>query len=281
MKGQKGLFHIVVIALLAIIIAASPRCIIGNDVDVNAAEKRPTSSSQIAPYSGKASIRINNNKPYFKKIEFNQGTFEKYGQLDSKGRCTAATAMISKDLMPTEERGAIGHIRPTGWHTIKYPDLISDRYLYNRCHMIGFQLTGENGNERNLITGTRYMNVEGMVPYENKVANYIKATGDMVFYRVEPIFDGNNMLASGVLIEAKSKKAGGLSFCVYCYNVQPGISINYTNGASSIDEVYVAAHPEVLVQNSVSTASSNNNSSSGNSSSASLSLFVKVDVSKS
>ena len=233
MKGLKGLFHIVVITLFAIMVAASPGYLTGSNFSVRAAAKRPTSSSQIAPYSGKASIKIHRNRPYFKKTKLKQSAFEKYGQLDAKGRCTAATAMISKDLMPTEERGPIGYIRPTGWHTVKYPELIADRYLYNRCHMIGYQLTGENGNERNLLTGTRYMNVEGMLPYENKVANYIKSTGDMVLYRVEPIFDGNNMLASGVLMEAKSKKSGGLSFCVYCYNVQPGISINYANGNSS------------------------------------------------
>lgn len=136
--------------------------------------------------------------------------------------------------MPTEERGEIGSVKPSGWHTVKY-DGIDGNYLYNRCHLIGYQLSGENSNTRNLITGTRYMNVEGMLPYENKTADYIKSTGNHVLYRVIPIFEGDNLLASGVTMEAYSiEDAGkGLSFCVYCYNVQPGITINYVNGDST------------------------------------------------
>ena len=185
-------------------------------------------------------------------------------------------AMITKDMMPKSERTGIGHVRPTGWHTVKYPDLIADRYLYNRCHLIGFQLTGENDNERNLITGTRYMNVEGMLPFENKVADYVRS-GGKVFYRVTPIFKGNDMLARGVLMEARSIGSPKGRFCVFCYNVQPGIKISYSNGDSSVDEAYVAAHPEVLVANqssgvqtgfggsrsSVSGSSSSSGSSSG------------------
>lgn len=134
--------------------------------------------------------------------------------------------------MPTEERGNIGNVKPTGWHTVKYNG-IDGNYLYNRCHLIGYQLTAENANEKNLITGTRYMNVQGMLPFENMVADYIKETNNHVLYRVTPIFDENNLLASGVLMEAKSVEDDSIEFCVYCYNVQPGVTIDYATGEST------------------------------------------------
>ena len=142
-----------------------------------------------------------------------------------------AEANIGQDLMPTEKRGAIGQVKPTGWHTVKY-DQVEGKYLYNRCHLIGYQLTGENANEKNLITGTRYLNVDGMLPFENMVADYIKETGNHVLYRVTPVFNGNNLLASGVQMEAMSveDKGAGISFNVFCYNVQPGVEINYADG---------------------------------------------------
>lgn len=188
-------------------------------------------------YSKSASIKLNNNTPYFTEDEIAvaaSSSYEAYSPLDSLGRCGITQASLSLDTMPTEERGEIGSVKPSGWHTVKY-DGIDGNYLYNRCHLIGYQLSGENSNTRNLITGTRYMNVEGMLPYENKTADYIKSTGNHVLYRVIPIFEGDNLLASGVTMEAYSiEDAGkGLSFCVYCYNVQPGITINYVNGDST------------------------------------------------
>ena len=161
-------------------------------------------------------------------------SFEQYGDLDSLGRCTTAYACIGQDLMPTEKRGDISSVKPTGWHNVKY-DGIDGKYLYNRCHLIGYQLTAENANEKNLITGTRYMNVEGMEPFENMTADYIKESGNHVLYRVTPVFEGNNLVASGVLMEGKSVEdnGAGVLFCVYCYNVQPNITIDYATGDSS------------------------------------------------
>ena len=177
---------------------------------------------------------INNNVPYFIEDEITTEVFELYSELDGLGRCGVAYANICKELMPTEPRGEIGMIKPTGWHTVKYNDLIDGNYLYNRCHLIGFQLAGENANEKNLITGTRFLNVEGMLPFENQIANYVKSTDNHVLYRVTPIFDGDNLVASGVLMEAYSVEddGTGVQFCVYCPNVQPGIVIDYKTGDS-------------------------------------------------
>ena len=194
--------------------------------------------SKIPAYSGYASYVVNGNVPFFTEQEKTTVAFESYGDLDSLGRCTTAYACIDRSLMPTESRGAIGSVKPTGWHLIKY-DCIDDLYLYNRCHLIGFQLTGENANEKNLITGTRYLNVTGMLPYENNVAAYIKSSKNHVLYRVTPIFEGTNLLASGVLMEAYSVEDNGrLQFCVYCYNVQPGVIIDYATGDSHADPDY-------------------------------------------
>ncbi len=193
----------------------------------------PTFSlSDVPEYSGSPYIEINNNIPFF--TEYPTQSFEIYSPLDSLGRCGVAYANISVELMPTEKRTEIGAIKPSGWHTANYSDLIEDIYLYNRCHLIGYQLAGENDNERNLITGTRYMNTEGMEPFENKVANFVKSYNAHVLYRVTPEFDGDNLVASGVLMEAYSldDNGAGIQFCVYCYNVQPNIGINYADGDS-------------------------------------------------
>ena len=192
---------------------------------------------KVPVYSKKAYVEINNNKPFFADFELKEESYESYSDLDSLGRCGVAVACIGKDIMPTEERGTIGSVKPTGWHTVKYQG-IDGNYLYNRCHLIGYQLSGENANTKNLITGTRYMNNEGMLSFENMVADYIKENDNHVLYRVTPIFEGDNLLASGVLIEAKSVEDNGegIEFCVYCYNVQPGITINYDNGESSGSE---------------------------------------------
>lgn len=190
----------------------------------------------IPAYDGRAYVAVNNNEPFFTDSDMTTTAFENYSDLDSLGRCGVAYANICKDIMPTEERGKIGMIKPSGWHTVKY-DVIKDRYLYNRCHLIGYQLAGENANPKNLITGTRYLNVEGMLPFENLVADYVNNTGNHVLYRVTPMFSGSNLVANGVLIEAKSVEdnGGGIFFNVYCYNVQPGVGINYENGDSWLD----------------------------------------------
>ena len=187
----------------------------------------------IPKYSGNPYVELNGNVPYFTDEELSTTAFELYSELDSLGRCGACYANICKEIMPTEERGSIGMVKPTGWHTVKY-DCITDRYLYNRCHLIGYQLAGENANEKNLITGTRYLNVDGMLPFENEVADYVDETDNHVLYRVTPVFSDDNLVASGVIIEAKSveDKGAGVQFNVYCYNVQPGISIDYIDGQS-------------------------------------------------
>lgn len=189
---------------------------------------------EVPKYEGTAYVEINGNIPFFTREEMITESFEIYSSLDWLGRCGSAYANVGKDLMPTEERGPIGMVKPSGWHTVKYPEVIKDLYLYNRCHLIGHQLTGENANEKNLITGTRYMNVEGMLPFENMVAEYVRETSNHVLYRVTPKFTGNNLVAEGVLMEAYSvEDAGaGVSFCIFAYNVQPGVEIDYRTGES-------------------------------------------------
>lgn len=190
---------------------------------------------EIPEYSGEAYVTIANNIPNFTEAELKTESFETYSDLDSLGRCGIAYANIGQDLMPTEDRGSIGQVKPSGWHTVKY-DCVDGKYLYNRCHLIGFQLTAENANTKNLITGTRYLNVEGMLPFENMVADYIKETGNHVLYRVTPIYEEDNLVASGVQMEAKSVEDNGegILFNVYCYNVQPGVTIEYTTGESQL-----------------------------------------------
>ena len=194
------------------------------------------SLSDVPAYSGKAYTSVNGSVPYFSAAELTTQSFETYSDLDSLGRCGVTYACIGKDLMPSEERGSIGMVKPTGWHTVRYDDLVDGKYLYNRCHLIGYQLTGENANTKNLITGTRYLNIEGMLPFENMVADYIQETNNHVLYRVTPIFEGNNLLANGVLMEGYSveDKGAGVSYCVFAYNVQPGIEIDYATGESKL-----------------------------------------------
>lgn len=194
--------------------------------------------SQISNYTGNPYTIVNDNEPEFDKSDFTTEAFETYSDLDNFGRCGVAYANICKELMPTEKRGKIGMIKPSGWHTVKYPKIVKDRYLYNRCHLIGFQLAGENANEKNLITGTRYLNVDGMLPFEDEVADYVKNTGNHVLYRVTPVFDSDNLVASGVQMEAESVEddGAGVKFNVYCYNVQPGIGIDYATGDSWINQ---------------------------------------------
>ena len=192
----------------------------------------PVNIEDVPKYRGIPYVEINDNKPSFSDKD--KDRVEEYSKLDKLGRCGPAFANVGKELMPTSPRESIRDVRPSGWHTVKYDGIIEDRYLYNRCHLIAFMLAGENANERNLITGTRYFNVEGMLPFENQVADYVKSTGNHVLYRVRPIFKGNDLVARGVQMEAKSVEDGGegISFNVYCYNIQPGIRINYKDGSS-------------------------------------------------
>jgi DNA-entry nuclease len=189
------------------------------------------SLEDIPAYDGFPYVELNGNQPEFTEEDLSADSFEQYSPLDSLGRCGTAYACIGEDLMPTQDRESISEVRPTGWQTAEY-DFVDGGYLYNRCHLIGFQLTGENANEENLITGTRYLNVEGMLPFENMTADYIKETGNHVLYRVTPVFQGDELVARGVEMEALSVEDDGEGICfhVYVYNVQPGVEIDYATG---------------------------------------------------
>ncbi len=208
------------------------------------------SKEDLPAYSGNAYVEINDNIPYFSDNEMTTVSFETYSELDALGRCGPAYACIGTDTMPVEERGQIGAIKPSGWQLVKYNGIVEGNYLYNRCHLIAYQLAGENANTKNLITGTRYLNVEGMLPFEDKVADHVKETGGHVLYRVTPIFEEDNLVASGVLMEAKSveDEGKGILFNVYCYNVQPGVSIDYADGSSWLDgTVATQASPDAML----------------------------------
>ena len=223
MKKKLSLGSAIVIALLLILyfLIPSPETV----------EVPTISLDQVPAYSGEPYVILNNNQPL--DMELSVESSEYYADLDALNRCTYTYAVIGQDLMPTEDRGNIGQVKPTGWVTAKY-DFVDGKYLYNRCHLIGHQLTGENANERNLITGTRYMNVDGMLPFENMVADYLKETGNHVLYRVIPVFEGSELVARGVTMEAWSVEDNGEGICfyVYVYNVQPGVEIDYATGES-------------------------------------------------
>ena len=192
----------------------------------------------VPPFAGDPYVVINNNQPEFTVDDYTTESYEYYAPQDKHDRCILAMACVGRDLMPTDDRGSISGIKPSGWVQAQY-DVVDGKNLYNRCHLIGFQLTGENANESNLITGTRYMNVEGMLPFENMIADYIKETGNHVLYRVTPIYDGVNLVARGVQLEALSMEDDGAGICfnVYVYNNQPGVVIDYTNGQSWLADV--------------------------------------------
>lgn len=202
-------------------------------VGADATQSSSASLDSVPAYSGQPYVTLNNNVPDFTDADMQTTSYESYSDLDNLGRCGAANAVVGIDLMPTEPRGAIGQVRPSGWHTVKYEG-IDGNYLYNRCHLIGYQLSGENANEKNLITGTRYLNVTGMLPFEDEVADYVKQNNAHVRYRVTPIYEGDNLVASGVQMEAKSVEDDGAGICynVYVYNIQPGITIDYATGDS-------------------------------------------------
>ena len=195
------------------------------------------SLEDIPDYSGNSYVAINDNQPEFTKDEITETSFERYSELDRLGRCGVAEASVGIDIMPKEKRESISQVKPTGWHSVRY-DFVDGDSLYNRCHLIGYQLTGENANEKNLITGTRYLNVDGMLPFENMVADYVKETENHVMYRVTPVFEGEELVARGVLMEGYSVEddGEGISFNVFCYNVQPKVAIDYATGDSSISD---------------------------------------------
>ena len=238
MKSKLTPGALILIALLLVLYFVLP--------SQESAELPENTLPQIPAYSGEPFAVLEDNMPRFSLEDYVTQSYETYGDLDALNRCTYTVACIGRDLMPTQERENIGMVRPTGWVTAKY-DFVDGKYLYNRCHLIGFQLTGENANERNLITGTRYMNVQGMLPFENMVADYIKETGNHVLYRVIPVFEGDNPLASGVTMEAWSVEDNGEGICfyVYAYNVQPGVEIDYTTGESRLAEPVVGEGEDV------------------------------------
>lgn len=231
----------------------------GNNDDTN------ISISDIPEYSGEDYIILNNNVPNFSEADLTTTSFEEYSPLDSLGRCGVAYSNIGTDIMPTEKRESISSVKPSGWQSVKY-DIVEGKYLYNRSHLIGYQLTAENANDRNLITGTRYFNATLMLPYENMVADYIKETNNHVLYRVTPVFEGDNLVATGVQMEAKSVEDNGegIEFNVFVYNVQPGITIDYATGNSALSgEEIVETEPSNNSTSSTgSTANSNNTTSS-------------------
>ncbi len=223
-------------------------------------------ASKLPKYSGQPYVVIGNNIPTFTAAELTTKGYENYSSLDNYGRCGAALASCGKELMPTGDRGSISSIYPTGWEQAKY-DFVSGKYLYNRCHLIGWQLSGENANKKNLITGTRYMNTNGMLPFENMVADYINETGNHVAYRITPIFEGSNLLCSGVQMEAYSVEDNGEGICfnVYCFNVQPGVKINYKTGMSSSESGSVSSKPQTsskIMSSKPQTVTSNTPSAS-------------------
>lgn len=208
--------------------------LLGNGLEFGAVTAEDVEFDIPPEYSGSAYVTVNGNKPLFDVEKYGDREFESFSSLDYLGRCGPAFANLSPETMPEGERGSIGMVKPSGWHTVTYPEVISDRYLYNRCHLIAWCLSGENANEKNLITGTRYMNISGMLPFEEQVASYIEATGNHVLYRVTPDFRDKNLIANGVWMEAYSVEDSGRGICfsVYCYNVQPGIEIDYATGDS-------------------------------------------------
>ena len=218
--------------------------------------------NNIPEYSGDDYIILNNNIPNFSESDLTTTSFEEYAPLDDLGRCGVAYSNIGTDIMPTEKRESISSVKPSGWHSVKY-DIVEGKYLYNRSHLIGYQLTAENANDRNLITGTRYFNATLMLPYENMVADYIKETNNHVLYRVTPVFEGNNLVATGVQMEAKSVEDNGegIEFNVFVYNVQPGITIDYATGDSALSGEEITNTSSSSNSNNTSNNSSNTTSS--------------------
>lgn len=236
-KNKQSSIYFIVALIIFLIVGVYEGKIVFQPIEDNSNVVNQVSYdlASIPEYSNDNYVVLNNNEPNFTESDYTTDSFERYSELDSLGRAKVAYANIGVDLMPTEERGSIGQVKPSGWHLIKY-DIVNGKYLYNRCHLIGYQLTGENANEKNLITCTRQMNTVGMLEFENKVANYIKSTNNHVLYRVTPIYKDDNLIASGVVMEAYSVEDSGegIKFNVFVYNVQDGIDIDYKTGDSKL-----------------------------------------------
>lgn len=236
-KNKQSSIYFIVALIIFLIVGVYEGKIVFQPIEDNSNVVNQVSYdlASIPEYSNANYVVLNNNEPNFTESDYTTDSFERYSELDSLGRAKVAYANIGVDLMPTLERGSIGQVKPSGWHLVKY-DIVNGKYLYNRCHLIGFQLTGENANEKNLITCTRQMNTVGMLEFENKVANYIKSTNNHVLYRVTPIYKDDNLLASGVVMEAYSVEDSGegIKFNVFVYNVQDGIDIDYKTGDSKL-----------------------------------------------
>ena len=252
--------------------------------EVSAADQVAATSpsvDELPAYEGYEFVEINNNQPYFSDADKQRtDTFEDYSELDDLGRCGVAYANICKDLMPTEPRGKIGMIKPSGWHTVKYNDIIDGNYLYNRCHLIGFQLAGENANPKNLITGTRYLNVVGMLPFENAIDDYVDSTKNHVLYRVTPIFSGDDLVAKGVLMEAYSveDQGEGIQFCYFVYNIQPGIAIDYASGDSREDASVIAKESSYRINNTNTQQAASENAVQKSNSDSGSSIMVWISA---
>ena len=238
MKQKIRILLSLIALILAIALSICSCDILFGDFTVGNDHIPSTTLDAIPEFDGETPyVIINENIPFFTEDEIVSDSYELYGELDGLGRCTVAIACVGIDIMPTEDRGSIGSVKPSGWQTVKY-DFVSGKYLYNRCHLIGYQLTGENANKQNLITGTRFLNIDGMLPFEDMIADYVKETENHVMLRVTPIFHGDDLVASGVLMEAWSveDEGEGICFNIYAYNSQPGVIIDYATGDSHPEE---------------------------------------------
>lgn len=231
-KGKLKVILPIIVVILAVVFYFCKDGLFGEKVVYS------ESVMTVPTFAGDPYVAINHNQPEFTEDDYTTESYEYYAPLDKYDRCTLAMACVGRDLMPTDDRESISSVKPSGWVQAQY-DVVDGKNLYNRCHLIGFQLTGENANECNLITGTRYMNVEGMLPFENMIADYVKETGNHVLYRVTPVYDGVNLVARGVQLEAMSMEDNGEGICfnVYVYNNQPGIVINYATGQSELADI--------------------------------------------
>lgn len=239
-RRRRKKFKSPVLTIIALLILLSGGYFFRDEVSSTLSEVSSAITWNTIPaYSGEPYVELNNNKPEFDENDLTETAFENYSSLDSLGRCGVAYANVCQEIMPadSEERGSISSVKPSGWQSVQY-DFVNGKYLYNRCHLIGWQLAAENANELNLITGTRYLNIDGMLPFENMVADYVKETDNHVLYRVTPVFEGNNLVADGVQMEAMSVEDKGEDICfnVFCYNVQPGVEIDYATGESQAIE---------------------------------------------
>jgi len=245
---KKANSALLALALCCVMLAGGDTSAILGDAAQQGGQVSHATITSIPDYSGEPYVAINDNVPGFTEDELTTSSYEYYSDLDGLGRCGVTEACIGSDLMPTEKRESISSVKPTGWIQAQY-DFVDGKSLYNRCHLIGFQLTGENANKQNLITGTRYMNVDGMLPFENMVADYVKETDNHVLYRVTPRFVDDELVARGVFMEGMSVEDGGegVSFFVYVYNVQPGVSIDYATGESWLEGTSASASGKAAV----------------------------------